>query len=177
MTIEEKIKKMNEMLAEVNNLAKEIDEEVNKKQTDDVDMLSIYINDIEHISILYWVDADGEVDDGTAEYKPDHYNPYSNYVSDTYAKTAAKMKKFTDMLLAFKWCYDRNYEPDWSAKNTKHCVIYDSFSGQYSTDCRVNWSCSMVYFSSEAIAQKCADWLNEIDPEGVLVLGTKAMDK
>lgn len=116
MTIKEKVMKMNEMLTEVNNLAKEIDEEINKKQADDTDMLDIYINDMAHTTIKYWVNSDGEVDDGTAEYKPDDYNPYSNYISDTYAKTAARMKKFTDMLLAFKWCYDRNHEPDWSVK-------------------------------------------------------------
>lgn len=177
MTTEEKVKKMNEMLEEVNNLAKEINEEINKKQTDDADMLSIYINDIKGGLTQYWVNSDGEVQSGVDDYRPHSFNPYCNYNNDTYAKTAARMKKFTDILLAFKWCYDRDYVPDWSVDDVRHCVSYDSFCGQYDISCCVNWSCSMVYFSSEGIAQKCADWLNQIDPEGVLVLGTRAMDK
>lgn len=177
MTTEEKVKKMNEMLTDVNNLAKEINEEINRKRTDAADMLSIYINDTESGLTQYWVDSDGNVRSGTTEYRPDDYNPYCNYNNGTYAEKAARMKKFTDMLLAFKWCYDRDYEPDWSVDDVRHCVSYDSFCGHYDISCCVNWSCSMVYFSSEGIAQKCADWLNQIDPEGVLVLGTRAMDK
>lgn len=177
MTIEEKVKKMNEMLTEVNNLAKEINEEINKERTGTADMLSIYINNMKSSLSQYWVDSDGKVRSGTTEYRPDDYNPYCNYNNRTYAEKAARMKKFTDMLLAFKWCYDRDYEPNWSAEDDKYFVAYDFVDGHYYTTYSVAMSYNVVYFSSEDIALKCADWLNQIDPEGVLVLGTRAMDK
>lgn len=177
MTIEEKVTKMNEMLAEINNLAKEINEEINKKQTDAKDMLDIYIKDIESGSTQYWLDSDGEVDNGAADYMSYNFNPYCNYNDDTFAEKAARMKKFTDILLAFKWCYDRNYEPDWSTNDLKYCIAYDFAKGQYDTCGYMSWLYSMVYFSSRDVAQKCVDWLNSIDPKGTLLLGTESNGK
>ena len=88
-----------------------------------------------------------------------------------YANKAFKMKKFNDMLMAFKWCYDRNYEPDWSKDNAKYCVTYNNSNVKHYC---VEWSkvCNFntIYFSSRDIANKCINWLNDIDPEGELVV-------
>ena len=78
------------------------------------------------------------------------------------------MKKFNDMLLAFKWCYDREYEPDWKDNDeSKFTVYYDG--EEYTSDEMVTYHAATVYFHSREIAQKCAYWLNNIDPKGELI--------
>lgn len=77
-----------------------------------------------------------------------------------------KLDKLTK-LMKFKFCYDYSYVPDWdNEKEQKWCVFFSAKSGEY----RVDWEqtrdrLSIVYFSSEEIAQKCADWLNAGCPE------------
>lgn len=180
----DKLKRVEELLAEMQKcsnemkiLADEIRAAPEENNDTGVGMLSTYIKDIESGSTQYWLDSDGEVDNGAADYKSYQFNPYCNYNDDIYAEKAARMKKFTDILLAFKWCYDRDYEPDWSMKDIKICVLYDAAVGRYDTDCCANWLFPIVYFSSKDIAQRCADWLNRVDPKGALLLGTESNGK
>ena len=89
-------------------------------------------------------------------------NPFVNYLSEEYAETAKSMKTMNDILLAFKWCYDRTYIPDWSTEQAKYFVAYDHTSHRYRTGTYYSWSLPIVYFSSREIAQKCADILNQL---------------
>lgn len=65
-------------------------------------------------------------------------------------------------LMKFKFCYDRSYAPDWdNADELKHYVYFHAPTRKYTVSWATTWDrLSMVHFSSEEIAQKCADWLN-----------------
>lgn len=79
------------------------------------------------------------------------------------AERAKKLKDFNDMLMAFKWCYNRDYKPDWNDfYEDKYYVYYSHKTHKYDVDSITMWNVHNVYFSSEEIAQKCADWLNSL---------------
>lgn len=65
-------------------------------------------------------------------------------------------------LMKFKFCYDHSYAPDWgNARELKWYVYFHTPNGEYKIErTSVHGQLSTVYFSSEEIAQKCADWLN-----------------
>jgi hypothetical protein len=65
-------------------------------------------------------------------------------------------------LMKFKFCYDHSYAPDWSNKSeSKWLVFFHTPTREYKIDWTTTWDRrSTVYFSSEEIAQKCADWFN-----------------
>lgn len=65
-------------------------------------------------------------------------------------------------LTRFKYCYDKDYVPDWSNRDErKWYVLLRTTSGEYVSDWTETYDLSStVYFRSEEIAQKCADWLN-----------------
>jgi hypothetical protein len=77
-----------------------------------------------------------------------------------------KLDKLTK-LMKFKFCYDYSYIPDWSNENEHKWYVYCNITfGEY----KIDWTATCdrpltVYFSSEEIAQKCADWLNAGCPE------------
>ena len=114
----------------------------------------------------YGLRDDDEVESITDEGYPlyiDDFNPYGTYPTEEYALMAQKMKIFNDKLLAFKWCYDRDYQPDWNDRKDKYFVYFDSIDGQYDVDSITTWSLNAVYFSTSIIAHKCADWLNSLE--------------
>lgn len=123
----------------------------------------------EHIATksAYGLRDDDEVESITDEGYPlyiDDFNPYGTYPTEEYALMAQKMKIFNDKLLAFKWCYDRDYQPDWEHMGEdKYYVALDHTDGRFEVDSYTTWSFPTVYFSSEVIAQKCADWLNSLE--------------
>lgn len=179
MIKEEMLDILNEYLSQINNIAERANklvEEFNNapEQADviDDDILKDY-NTIQG-DTKYFLDRTGEIYAEVAQHDSvirDPYDayPYLNYHTEEYAKEAQKLKKFNDMLLAFKWCYDRNYVPDWTVKNLKYRIGYDSDKRRYDICGYATWSYFTVYFSSRDIAQKCADWLNNIDPKGELI--------
>lgn len=65
-------------------------------------------------------------------------------------------------LMKFKFCYDHSYAPDWGNQDEyKWFVHLYTPTGKYYVSSYTTWDRpSTVYFSSEEIAQKCADWLN-----------------
>lgn len=73
----------------------------------------------------------------------------------------AKMK-FISKLTQFKYCYDRDYEPDWTDfEENKYGIYYSHTYSKY----RITIDNSAetpesIYFSTLEIAQKCCDWLN-----------------
>ena len=70
-------------------------------------------------------------------------------------------------LMKFKFCYDYSYTPNWCDEDKpKWYVCLYTPNGKYSVTWAITWDRpSTVYFSSEEIAQKCADWLNAGCPE------------
>ena len=78
----------------------------------------------------------------------------------------AKLDNLTK-LMKFKFCYDHSYIPDWSNQDTPKWYVYlYTPTGKYDVSWATTWDRpSTVYFSSEEIAQKCADWLNAGCPE------------
>lgn len=184
MSHKEDIDKLNSLLAEVIALAEKINKEYSEStimENEKPDVLADYKSAFDKGSNLYYIDTNSEVkgthdcgdglpfsNDGV--YAFNYYNPYHMYLSEKYAKKATRMKKFNDMLLAFKWCQDRTYEPDWSDSDSiKYYVYYDTSDETYSTDCTYVCAKNTVYFSTEIRADECAEWLNSIDPKGDLV--------
>ncbi len=80
-----------------------------------------------------------------------------------YAEMFADKAQYTANLLHFKYLYDRDYEPNWDSQDEKkYCVYYNYEIKKFDWSCRsfcFEFEC--VYFSSEEIAKKCADWLNK----------------
>lgn len=171
MNINEKINKMNELLAEVNKLAEEINKEHNVPSSTTTDeALKVYIQDAQDTDIQnYWINVHGEVVSGVGEYLPNDFNPYCNYMRKDYADKSAKLKKFYDILLAFKWSNEKNYKPDWANTENKYYIYYDVKESKYDIDFVYDMVECIVYFESSEIATKCAEFLTNIDPEGELI--------
>ena len=187
MSRKEDIDKLNSLLAEVNALAEKINKEYSESaimENTKPDVLAAYktafVFKEESDDRAYFLDSNSEVKScaivGTCcpftegdRCASDYNNSYHMYLSEEYAKKAAKMKKFNDMLLAYKWCHDKTYEPDWfDSDSIKYYVYYDTSYETYSADC--TFVCrNTVYFSTRIRAEDCAEWLNSIDPKGELV--------
>lgn len=159
-----------ERIKELKKQIEKINAEINELERDDT--LEQYESDLCWEDESYILNELGYVDKNNSTFNPDEYNPYRHYMTIKYANKAAQMKKFNDMLMAFKWCYDRDYEPDWTENNAKYRVVYnfDANPKRYYVDLGYVYRHNAIYFSSEDIAQKCADWLNDIDPNGELIV-------
>lgn len=169
MSRKEDIEKLNSLVAEVNALAEKIKNDYAEEQEDDV--LAEYIEAVNSGKyLLHWVNSSGDIKCGPGACVLDNYNPYSNYVNTDIAGKAARMKKFNDMLLAFKWCYDKTYEPEWGDSDSlKYFIYYDTDTSMYAVDSSEVFAKNDVYFSTRIRAEDCAYWLNKVDPEGELV--------
>lgn len=176
MSRKEDIEKLNCLVAEVNALAEKIRNDYVEEQEDDVlaDYESAFKQ--EDANYVYFLDSNSEVHNCSnfpysVHDDADIYNnPYHMYLSEEYANKAAKMKKFNDMLLAFKWCYDKTYEPDWGDSDSqKYFIYYDTVKSIYAVDSFHMFVKNDVYFSTRIGAKNCANWLNKIDPNGELL--------
>lgn len=160
-----------ERIKELKKQIEEINAEINELERDDT--LEQYESDTTWRYDGYILNERGCVnEDNDSTFNATDYNPYRHYMTEKYANKAAKIKKFNDMLMAFKWCYDRDYEPDWTTRYAKYRVVYnfDANPKHYYVVLDYKHKHNEIYFSSEDIAQKCADWLNDIDPNGELIV-------
>ena len=169
MTIDEKIKLLESRIAETNKLLTEIKKEKeNEEKKNKESVLTEYWNRINSGKLVYYLDGynaiieSGFVDMNNVEYNDSNTDHYSNYPTKEYAEQAWKIKEFNDKLLAFKWCYDRDYRPDFSGDydNRAYFIYYNSEDRKYDCDFMSVMNCNIIYFSSREIAQKCCDWLN-----------------
>lgn len=168
MTNDEKIKaaedmisRANEMIVEANKLVAEVKA---SKQSDDV--ISEYIDAFGQDAKEWYVGVTGRVCESSNTRRFDNLSradreSFNNFWREDYARESLRLTSFNNKLLAFKWCWDRDYVPDWSRPyEGKFYVYYDyntySYRVTHRTVCRDN----AVYFSSKEIAQKCCDWLN-----------------
>lgn len=188
MSRKEDMDKLNSLLAEVNALAEKINKEYSESaimENKKPDVLAAYktafVYKEKSDGRAYYLDANSEVKNcpivstccpftGGDRCASDYNNSYHMYLTEEYAKKAAKMKKFNDMLLAFKWCYDRTYEPDWSDSDSlKYYVYYNIGEERYISDCTFICDTNTIYFSTGIGAKVCVNWLNSIDPKGELM--------
>ena len=162
MTLDEKIKLLESQLAETNKLLAEIKKEKENEES----VLAEYWRCINSGETVYCVNSSNEVTEAclSSGYDDTNTDRYSNYPIKEYAERAQRIKEFNDKLLAFKWCYDRDYEPvfsgDYSSKD--YYIYYDLESKQYDYGWDTTIHRNLIYFSSAEIAQKCCDWLNGV---------------
>lgn len=143
--------------------------------TVDADVLDIFINavdeandEVNRVHHNYEVGYGGTVRSVDLGFDIDC--PYTKFPTSHLAEQLAKIYKFNGMLLAFKYCYDYDYDPDWLDDTEKLFIIFNAKVGRYSWVHSASWVYSTVAFSSEDIAEKCCKWLNTIDPKGELIL-------
>lgn len=164
MTIDEKIKLLESRIVETNKLLAEIKKEKERQEKENKEsVLAEYWNDINSGEKIYYLDGYNEIQHGYLDREYDDNDAsYSNYSTEEYAEQAQKIKEFNDKLLAFKWCYDRDYKPVFSGDydNRAYYIYYDSEYKNYDWDWESCYDKNVIYFSSREIAQKCCDWLN-----------------
>lgn len=161
MTNNEKIQRAEQLIAEANALLSEVkanssDEEdvIAKYKEDYCKDRKYYLNNQSNVDFVNMGDSFEKVERLTQ-------SPYQHYLAEELAEQAKKLKDFNDKLLAFKYCYDLDYKLDWSdSYEDKYYVYYSNKTHKYDVDSMTIWDVHNVYFSSEEIAQKCADWLN-----------------
>jgi hypothetical protein len=161
MTNNEKIQRATQPIAEANVLLNE----VKANSSNEEDIIANYKNDYNK-GRQYYLNSQSEVDfisvGDSFEKERLFLSPYQHYLTEELAEQAKKLKDFNDKLLAFKYCYDLDYKPDWSDDTTKYYVYYDVDDNKYATDGVHFMNISSVYFSTKEIAQKCAEWLNSL---------------
>lgn len=179
--LSECLSQINELSEKVSSLADDYQKSVEAEQAEQIDeakqaeritneLLDDYFSCFN--DSMYYLNENGVVEEVADVYSTSEFDlyPYLDYPNKEYAFQAQKLKKFNDMLLAFKWCYDRDFEPDWGNDDQfKYYIDYSNKSGSFGVRYNVSARFNLVYFSSHEIAQKCADWLNRVaDIEGVL---------
>lgn len=149
--LEQEIQKTKEQLE---RLEKALDEAKNGVP----DQLEWYIGE------KYWViDSIGNIIQYNCNEYTTSFDKSTHHMFKTkdYAKLYAEKTQFIADLLHFKWLYDRDYVPDWSSDKKEYKVYFNPEHNKYTTT--YVWhdhNTEIVYFSTQEIAQKCADWLN-----------------
>ena len=161
MTNKEKLEKAYELIGEANKL---IDEVANSEpEVEPEDPVAEYRKAIETYSYTYSVESTGSVvrSESTHIFYPDDVNPYYRHLNSYYAEEAARLHAEIDGMLAFKWCNDHDYEPDWSnPSEDKWGIYFDTEYGRYNAWHTHTEKADSVYFSTREIALNCANWLN-----------------
>lgn len=174
MTEQELLNKINNCKSEIENLNKRITDlqkqvenaKEEMKERELADILKDYEKALKKNS--FWLE--GRLSDAILGGENHNFhitddNPYACYPSQEYAEKARKIKTLNDMILAFKWCYDRDYTPDWKYIVTRYFVVYDFIEGKYCVATTNKVDNNVIYFSGEKVAQKCCEWLNSMDLE------------
>ena len=164
MTNNEKIQRAEQLIAEANALLNEVKANSNNEE----DVIAKYKNDYCR-DRKYYLNSDSNVDyinrgDNFEKVERITKSPYQYYLTEGLAEQAKELKDFNDKLLAFKYCYDLDYKPVFSGDydNRAYFVYYDSDDGKYDYSWNSTRNHNVIYFSSEEVAQKCADWLNSL---------------
>lgn len=163
MTNNEKIQRAEQLIAEANALLNEV-----KTNSNEEDVIAKYKNDYNNKGKQYYLNSYSNVDfiimcDSFERVEEFTQSPYQRYLTRELAEQAKKLKDFNDKLLAFKYCYDLDYKPDWNNDCPKYYIYYSMVDNEYHGDGVTCMRESLVYFSTKEIAQKCADWLNSLN--------------
>lgn len=166
MTIKEKIAEAESLMLRANELLAEAKAELEMEEENKSILVEYwnYLNNDMVNPIAYYINSDNEISSTIvlANYNDLNTGRYSLYPNKQYAEYAQKLKEFNDKLLAFKWCYDRDYIPVFSGDydNRAYFICYDSEDNEYNYDWDNICNSNVIYFSSKKIAQECCDWLN-----------------
>lgn len=175
-TTEQKINKIKEYVSKINELIADIEgnkntNEVNKPEPPK-DILAKYNNAIfdqlKNTFMAWYIDND-DCGDNSIEWTNDPNfpkdNPLCYYPNKEYAEKALNLQKLNNALLAFKYCYNADYEPDWEDNDERKYYVYQAYlndgTTSFSTDYTTYRDMNTIYFSEAEIARKCAKWLNE----------------
>ena len=165
MTNDEKIKKAEELVAEANKLLNEVKATHNSKE----DVIAKYKNDYCK-GIKYYLNNQSNVDSiqkGDSFEKVERLcqTPYQHYLTKELAAQAKAMKDFNDKLLAFKYCYDNDFVPDWNDGDTEKWSVYiDADRKRYWYTSSYNcYYPNGVYFSCAEVAKQCCEWLYSLE--------------
>lgn len=163
MTKREISEQLTNCKAEMDSLILKINAlETSLQRINEEDVLGVYKSAINKQA--YRLDKYGDIERPYGfKFDENSSHPYCNYPLYDYVEQAQRIKDFNDKLLAFKWCYDRDYEPDWENEDEKkYYIYYDNDNNHYDWDWNTLYDNSAIYFSTREIAQKCADWLNSL---------------
>lgn len=163
MTKKEKLEKAYELIDEANKLIDEVANSGPEDEPEDEpeDPVAEYKKRLALCDkSAYYIDL-GDVSRGYPdEFDEGDYNPYYQFLDGGYAYEAAEHYKLICMQLAFKWCHDRDFIPDWKNINEgKYFLCFDSRDSTFLVQGASYAQFNAVYFSNEDIAQKCAEWL------------------
>ena len=159
MSVHDKIEALKqEFLEKLAELEKEAAEEYSTSE----DTLAKYAERLDGINRAYYLDNDSEVDSTYTAFGAidEARNPYQLYPTADLARLAYAHKRYNDMLLAFKYCYDNDYCPDWESVDILYSVGFNLKKHKYEAITLLNYTPVSVIFSTNELAQKCADWLN-----------------
>lgn len=91
------------------------------------------------------------------------------FKSEECARMFSEKTRLIADLLHFKYLYDKGYEPDWNNNRVTKWTVWIPYNDYTNPKRRFKpvstyemYDPEKVYFSTEEIAQKCADWLNKI---------------
>lgn len=128
--------------------------EAYSKTSDGKEIFGFHVNAVGAI-IKDWHNITYDTTDTTC------YNFNSNFTFPTYGFAEMfreKAQLITDCI-SFKWMYDRDYVPVWTGKRNS-CITYDVRNKQYTVDTSSCFDDNSIYFSTQDVAEKCAEWLN-----------------
>jgi hypothetical protein len=167
--LNEYLSQINEIADKANKLAEEYtaSEQAkavdNAKEVDDksyiLDLLKDYVDAFNNE--MFWVECDS-ISHGYIDDDDSNVFSFENFTTEEYAKKLQKLNKFNGMMLAFKYCYDRDYEPNWADDSPKYTVVWNMATNRFDYVWATLTRCNYVYFSSDDIAKKCAEWLNKV---------------
>ena len=87
-------------------------------------------------------------------------NHHNIFESKCYAEEYAAKMKFLGEMMHFKWLYDRDFNPDNNVPFNKWTIKLDE-DHKFTITGNCNVQPGDIYFSSEKIAKRCAEWLNK----------------
>lgn len=165
----EKMARAQELIEEAHRLLDEIN--CSKNEPANSSPIAEYEEAINASTSYYYVGLRGGIMNGhgfAGSFEKNCKNPYWRFLSSDYAHIASIYHRLIDAQLAFKWCYDRDFMPDWSSANrdkAKYTIRYDHDLEKYVSDFVYAVEFPTIYFSTREIARECANWLNNESEE------------
>ena len=173
MTLEEKIRRFDELTAQADELvqqAKLLGEEIRAEQAKEdygAYPVGIYLSAIE--GKAFCLSGNRCILAADELYDTEGFGFCALYPDMDYANQACRLKKLNDVLLAFKYSKDRNFVPDFSDwSQEKYHVMFNGTKEKFGVAVTYIDDINTVYFSNEQAAKECAIWLNELCAKGDL---------
>lgn len=166
----EKLKKAESLMEEATKLmetARELMEESKTLPNNDT-LIYEYTKNFGTDCNCWYLDSMGDIIGSSSissisDIPKNEFNYFNNFWNTEYAEKSRELIQFNNRLLAFKWCWDRDYEPDWKDTNETKFYVYYSEGYGYTWGACTQEHNNLVYFSSREIVVKCCEWLNSME--------------